>query len=226
MKFLRFIKKALRRYLLVGVIVTVPFVVTLKFLLFFIDYLDNLLAIEQGRFLWVIPVEFHPDFVFGFHVRGLGVVFTFVVILIVGILSRNYFGHLLIRWGDRIVGRIPLARVVYNVVKEFLETYVSMDKEHYARVVLVEFPRKGIYTIGLVTGVPIEEIKAHMGEKVLNVFVPTSPSPVNGFYLAVPEKELIDLDMTVEDAFKVIMSGGLVSPGNTKPSRATHGRRK
>jgi len=212
MKISKVIKTAFKRYFLVGLIVILPIGVTIKFLFFFIDYLDQILEVNNGTFLFFIPEEFHPDFILGFHIPGLGVVFSILIILFVGVFSRNYMGKKLVRWTDQLVGRIPFARVIYNVVKDFLQTYVARDRIQYSRVVLVEFPRKGIYTLGLVTGVATGEVQERTKEKVLNIFVATTPNPTSGFYLMVPEEDVVDLKMTIEDAFKLIMSGGLVSP--------------
>ncbi len=214
MKPTSLIRKTFRRYFLVGVIVLLPFVVTFKFFMFFIESLNSILEVQNGRFLYVIPSEFHPDFLLGVHIPGLGLIFTLVIILTVGMLSRNYFGRRLLRWGDNMMARIPLGRVIYKVVKQILQTFSSGQMSQFSKVVLVEFPRKGVHSIGFVTGTATGEVQEKTKETVINVFVPTTPNPTSGFLIMVPEDDVTLLEMSIEDAFKLIVSGGMVTPDN------------
>jgi len=226
MKISDVIKHAFKRYFLIGLIVTVPFIVTVKFLFFIIDSMDQILAINRGRWLFVIPEKLHPDHILGFHLPGLGVVFTVLIILGIGILSRNYFGNQMIKWSERMMERLPGGRVIYKVVKEILQTYVNKDRSNYSRVVLIEYPRKGIHTLALVTGVAAGEVQEKTGKKMINVFIPTTPNPTSGFYLMVAESEAITLDFTIEEAFKLIMTAGMTAVERKKPELKQSGHSK
>ncbi|MFH1262290.1 MAG: DUF502 domain-containing protein [Pseudomonadota bacterium] len=213
MRFWKGIRKAFRGYFLIGLIVVLPFAVTIKFLIFLVDYFDGILAISHGRFLYVVPATLHPDFLLGLHVPGLGIVVTLAVLLLVGATSRNYFGKKLISVGDSTITRIPLLRVVYKIVKDVTQTYSKRDRKPFNSAALIEYPKAGSYTIAFVTGETSEVIRAAAGQpRMLNLFVPTTPNPTSGFCLMVPEDKVQKLDMTVEEAFKIIISGGMVSP--------------
>lgn len=216
MKFSKIIKVTFRKYFLVGLIVLVPFVVTIKFLIFIVNYFDGILHIKNGYFLYIIPEQFHPNRLLGFHIPGLGIFITIFFIITVGILSRNILGRRLIHMGDLLINKIPLVRTIYKVVKEALETYAASSNSRYSRVVLIQYPRQGLYTMAFVTGEAIRELQNQTAEKVINVFVPTTPNPTSGFYLMVPEKDAIPLQLTIEDAFKLIVSGGVVSPDRSR----------
>ncbi len=203
--------KVLRRYFLVGLIVTLPFVIASTILYVLIDYLDQILVIRNGRWLFFIPERFHPDVLLGFHVIGLGFIFIFTMILIVGVISRSYLGRKFFGLGDWIIARVPIARTIYNIAKEILQTYANREKTQFSKVVLLEYPRLGIYSLGFVTGIAVDEIQKRTSQKVVNVFVPTSPNPTSGYFLMLPEKDITVLDMQVDEAFRLIISAGAVS---------------
>jgi uncharacterized membrane protein len=206
-----FIRDIFRKYFVVGLIVVLPFAITIKFLFFIVDYFDQTLEVRHGRFLYVIPQEFHPDYFLGVHIPGLGVAFTVLIILLVGILSRYYFGTRLISAGESAMNRIPMLRAIYRMVKEILRTYSSRSGSQFSRVVLIEYPRTGIHTLAFVTGTATGELADKKSDPMLNIFVPTTPNPTSGFYLLIPESQTRTLNLTVEAAFKIIISGGIVS---------------
>ena len=213
MKLGKGFRKAFRRYFLIGLIVFLPFAITIKFLIFIIKYFDSILEVSQGRFLYIIPASLHPDALIGIHIPGLwGAIFTILLILLCGALSRNYFGKRVIGYGDTAITRIPRVRVVYGVVKDAIQTFSKRDKSHFSKVVLIEYPRPGIYTLAFVTGDTSNEVQKAVGQKMINIFLPTTPNPTSGFYLMIPENKATPLSMSVEDAFKTIISGGMVSP--------------
>lgn len=212
MKVWQSIRKGSRKYLLVGLIVSLPFVVTIKFLIFIVDYFDGILAISNERFLYILPAFLHPDRLLHVHVPGLGLILTILFLFLVGVLSRNFFGRYLIDIGDRTLARVPLAGAVYKIVKELTNTYSKRDKTKFSRVVLIEYPRRGIYAMAFVTGGSAPKFEKLTEEKSLNVFLPTTPNPTSGFYLIIPEKETMELDVSVEQAFKLIVSAGMVPP--------------
>jgi len=123
----------------------------------------------------------------------------------------NFLGKKLLSLGEKIIARIPLVKAIYNPIKQILEAIFSMEAKSFRRVVLIEYPRKGIFTMAFVTGVARGEIQAKTKHNVLNVFVPTTPNPTSGFYLMVPDEEVTELDLTVEEAFRLIVSGGMAS---------------
>jgi uncharacterized membrane protein len=212
MKLWAAIRRAFRKYFLIGLLVFLPFAITIKFLIFVVEYFDDLLAFKNGRFLFAIPERFHPDFLMGIHVPGLGILLTVILILLLGALSRNYLGKRLISFGDSTIIRIPVLRAVYKVVRDAIATYSKRDRKRFSKVVLIEYPRPGIYTIAFVTGEAMAEVEKLTSEKMLSIFLPTTPNPTSGFYLMIPASKAVELKMSVEDALKLIISGGMVSP--------------
>ena len=184
--------------------VTIPFGLTVYILVFLISLMDGLLSI--------IPTRLHPDQVLGFHIPGLGVIFTLILIMVMGLTTRSILGRRFLLWGEAVVYRIPLVRGIYQALKQIVHAMMSTKGESFKRVVLVEFPRKGLYTVAFVTGIASGEVQEKTAERCINLFIPTTPNPTSGFYMMVPENEVIRLDMSVEEAFKLIMSGGLVTP--------------
>jgi len=226
MKLINFTIGAFKRYFLIGLIVLLPFAVAFNFILFIIRHLDAVLESDRGRFLYILPDSLHPDNILGFHIPGLGIIFLLVIILLTGVLSRNFFGKKLIEWSEALFARIPVIRLIYNAVKEIILTYVRRDKSRFSKVVMIEYPRRGLYTLAFVTGVAVGEIQRKTKEKVINLFVPTTPNPTSGFYIMIPEAEAIVLDLTIEDAFKLIVSGGMVSPEHLNAEPANHAAKR
>ncbi|MCE9624277.1 MAG: DUF502 domain-containing protein [Deltaproteobacteria bacterium] len=157
-----------------------------------------------------IPQRFHPEQILGHDIPGIGLLLALVVILITGMFTRLYLGKKLVALGDKIFDRIPLGRGIYKAIKQFLNTIAGDSEKTFRRVVMVEFPTQGSYMIGFVTGAASGETQLKTEEKVFNVFVPTTPNPTTGFLFLMPERKLTPLEMSVEDAFKLIVSGGVV----------------
>jgi uncharacterized membrane protein len=208
---MKLISNAFKKYFLVGLIVILPFFVTVKFILFFTDYFDEVLAVERGRFLYLIPERFHPEKLVGFPIPFLGAALAISLILLVGVLSRNFLGRVFISWGDKAISRVPGARVIYNLVKQITDTFVKKDKAKFNRVVLIQYPRPGLHTLAFVTGVPPAQLQKKFETKMLNLFVPTTPNPTSGFYLLVPETDVVNVELTVEEAFRLVVSCGIAS---------------
>jgi uncharacterized membrane protein len=164
----------------------------------------------MDRILGVLPSRFHPDTYLPFPIPGLGVIFTLAIIQLVGLLSANLLGRRVVKTYEKILDRIPVVRGVYLAVKQLLEQILSPNSDRFRRAVLVEYPRRGIYSIGFVTGLGAGTLQENTPEKVLNIFVPTTPNPTSGYYLLVPEDQAKPLDLTVEQAFKLIVSAGMV----------------
>lgn len=189
-------KTQLRKSFFTGLLVVIPISVTIYILVFLIGILNNLL-----------PFSFLP--------YGTGLVLTIILITLVGFMTSNLIGKRLIDMGEKFISSIPLVKNVYAAVKQISDAMLSAKGKNFRRVVLIEYPRKGIYTLAFVTGVSRGEVQDKTQSNVINLFVPTTPNPTSGFYLMVPDTDVIDLDMSVEDAFKLLISGGMVSSGNT-----------
>jgi uncharacterized membrane protein len=205
-------RKTLKNIFITGIIAIIPVGVTLYIFFFLINMMDKLLNI--------IPPRFHPDQVFPFHIPGLGIVFTIILILIVGIIVQSYIGKQFVHLGEWIVSKIPFVNGIYNAVKKLVESILGDKGQSFKKVALIEYPRKGLYSVAFVTGMSEGEIQEKTVGRSVNLFVPTTPNPTSGFYIMIPESDVIDLDMTVEEAFTLIISGGMISP----PSRTKNVR--
>ncbi len=197
-------KKKLKQIFLTGLAVTVPIGLTLYILFFLIDIMDSLLKI--------IPLRYHPDTLLGIHIPGLGTIVTVILIFICGLITASYVGNRIVQSGEDLLYRIPFVRTIYQAIKRFSDTMVMDRRSSFKRVVLVEFPRKGLYAIGFVTGKPDLEFKKGPGDNYASVFLPTTPNPTSGYLIIVPEDELIEVHMSVEEALTYIISVGIVTP--------------
>jgi uncharacterized membrane protein len=206
------IRRSLGRYLVAGVLTFAPIGITIWAIAWIIQWLDSLLLPRVIRLLFP-DLETPPNLPF------VGAIFTLFVILLFGVVARHLFGREIVRLWERLLSKVPVARNIYAAVKQLLDAiFVSGSQSNFRRVVLVEYPRKGVYAIAFTTGparAPFGQVPA---EDLVNVFVPTTPNPTSGFYLLVPETELTPLDITVEQAFKLVMSAGLVAPEESTPS--------
>jgi uncharacterized membrane protein len=205
------VKNKLKNAFLAGLAVAIPIGLTIYILIFLIDLMDGLLR--------VIPPDYHPDRFLGVRIPGLGVIATVVLIFTAGFLTTSYLGGKFFRFAEALVERIPLVRGIYQAIKQIVQTMVSKEGQSFKRVVLVEFPRPGLYTVAFVTGVTTGELKDKTGGNCINLFVPTTPNPTSGYYVMVPEDGVTDLEMSVEEAFKLIISGGMIAPTENKELR-------
>ncbi len=211
------IKRFLRANLIAGILFLTPLVATFLTLRVVVRWMD--------KSLLLLPPEFRPEAYLPFKIPGLGIVLVLVVLLLTGLLVRNLLGRKLVELWDAVLGRIPFVSNFYKAVKQLVETIFRGSGRDFKRVVLIEYPRHGLYTLAFVTGVAIGEIQQKTEKRVLNVFVPTTPNPTSGFYLMVPEQDIIPLEMGVEDAFKVLISGGILNPEaerNKKNTKTTN----
>jgi len=188
-----------KRSLITGILVITPLAVTLWILYNLFERADSLLGVLISRVL-------------GKHVPGLGILLLIFLVLATGVLARNYIGKKLIGWGDLILFRIPLFNKIYIALRQIFEVFLGERKTVFQRVVLFQYPRKGIYSIGFVTSDSEGEIQVKTEQKIVNVFLPTTPNPTSGFLLFIPEDDLIALDMSVEEGIKLVISGGAVAP--------------
>lgn len=204
--------KTLRRYLAAGIIIWVPLIVTVLVIRFLINLMD--------RSLLLLPPGYRPDALLGLHIPGLGVLLTIVVLLVTGTLGANLFGRRIVGFWESIMSRIPLVRSIYSGAKQVAETLLSDGSTSFKRVYLVQYPRKGVWSMCFQTSTNLEEIQGRTAEEVICVFVPTTPNPTSGFILFVPRSDLIELDMSVDEGLKMIISLGVVVPRWRNPEAA------
>ncbi|MDH4226519.1 MAG: DUF502 domain-containing protein [Deltaproteobacteria bacterium] len=197
-------RKLIRDYFVTGLLIVIPFYLAVYVLSLIVGAMDSLLN--------YLPEASRPETYLGFKIPGLGVIFTVVLIFGVGLVAKNFLGNKLVGLSEWIIERMPIMNSIYKGSKQFLETFFSKESTGFQKVVLVEYPRKGMYGMGFVTGKAKGEVQYKTKEDTVNVFIPTTPNPTSGFYFAVPEREIIELDMSVEDAFKLVISGGMVVP--------------
>jgi uncharacterized membrane protein len=198
--------KHLRTYLVTGLLIWVPLVITLFILTLLVDFMDQTLLL--------LPENFRPETLLGFRIPGLGAVLAAAVLLLTGLLVTNIVGRKLVDFWESLLNRIPLVRSVYSAAKSFAEMVLTNNTQSFKQVLLIEYPRKGIYSMGFQTAGTgsLGEIQQRTGEEVICVFVPTTPNPTSGFIMFVPKQDVIFLDMAVEDAIKMVVSLGVVVP--------------
>ncbi len=195
---------ALRRYIMAGLLVWLPLGVTILVVKMLVDLMD--------RSLLLLPARYQPEQLLGMHIPGLGVIVAVTVVLSTGIVVANLFGRKLVTAWESLLARIPLVRSVYSAVKQIAETMFSSNGQSFRKVLLVEYPRKGLWTLAFQTGTEVGEAQRKTGREVINIYVPTTPNPTSGFFLMVPREEVVELDMSVDEGLRMIISMGAVVP--------------
>ena len=196
--------KHFRRYLVAGILVWLPIGVTVFLLRILIGLMD--------RTLLLLPEKFRPETLFGFAIPGLGFVLTIIVLLLTGVLAANIVGRSMVGLWESMLDRIPIVRSIYSGAKNFAEIVFSDSNHSFKRVLLIEYPRKGLYSLAFQTSSQLGEVQGRTGEDVICTFVPTTPNPTSGFIIVVPRKDVTVLDMEVDEALKMIISLGVVVP--------------
>lgn len=194
----------LRKYLIAGILVWLPLGVTVLVVKLFVDLMD--------RTLLLIPPEYSPEILFGFSIPGFGVIISIIIILFTGMIAANILGSRLVSLWEGILSRIPIVRSVYSAVKQLAETLFSPSGQSFRKVLMIEYPRRGLWTLAFQTGTDVGEAQLKTGEEVVNVYVPTTPNPTSGFFLMVPKKDIVELDMSVDEGLKMIISMGVMVP--------------
>jgi len=197
-------KNTIKKIFLTGIVALIPIGVTVYVLFFIVKMM--------GKLMNIIPPRYQPDQLLSLHIPGLDILITIVLIFIIGLITKSYIGNKVVGWGEFILGKIPIVRTIYNGVKILVEAIFGEKSESFKRVVLIEYPRKGLYSIAFVTGIAKGEVQEKTAQRCINIFLPTTPNPTSGFYLMVPEADAINLDMTVDEAFTLIISGGVFTP--------------
>ena len=196
--------KHLRRYLVAGLLVWIPLGVTIFILKVLIGLMD--------RSLLLIPQQYRPEEWLGFSVPGLGLILTLLVLLVTGLLAANIVGRSMVGLWESLLDRIPVVRSVYSAAKNFTEIVFSDSGQSFKKVLLIEYPRKGIYSLAFQTATNLGEVQGRMGEQMVCTFVPTTPNPTSGYIIIVPKKDIIELDMEIDEALKMIISLGVIIP--------------
>lgn len=199
----------LRAYLFTGILVTAPVMIT-----FFVAY--KLIVFIDVAVNRVLPPQFKPDNFLPFTVPGLGIIILVVALTLIGMFAAGFLGKFFLRLGEWIVYKMPFISSVYSVLKQIFETFLSNKSNAFKQVVLLEYPRKGIWILGFVSTDTEGEVKEHLQTEMINVFIPTTPNPTSGFLIFVPKSDVVPLDMSVEDGIKFVISGGIVSPEEHK----------
>ena len=209
------LKRRFRNVFITGLLITLPIALTYFILQFLFKNLDSLSPVFTQ-----VLIDLGAPIPEGYRIPALGLVITLLIILIVGWFTTNFFGKRLISLGESIVGRIPFVRRIYKGTKQVVQSIAHADTSAFRKVVLLEFPRRGMLAIGFVTGESRGEVQQYTREDVLNVFVPTMPNPTSGFLIFAPPDELTEVDMSIEDGIKYVVSGGIVSTEGLKLTEA------
>ena len=194
--------KPLRSYLLAGLVVWLPILVTFVVLRFIVDLLDKTLSL--------LPHAYQPEQLIGMHLPGLGVLLSLVLLLITGIVATNFLGQRLMTWSEAVLDKIPLVRSIYNATKQVIQAIFATNSQAFRKVLLVEYPRKGMWSIAFQTGAAPSDVATHTGVEMVSVFIPTTPNPTAGFLMMVPKSETVEMSMSTEAALKFIISLGVM----------------
>ncbi|MBC7598766.1 MAG: DUF502 domain-containing protein, partial [Polaromonas sp.] len=192
---------AIRRWLLAGLLVLVPLAVTVWLLNWIIGTLDQTLQI--------LPGDWHPDKLLGFHIPGFGVLLALAIVLSIGAVATNFLGKKLVSWWDALLSRIPIVRSIYSSVKQVSDTLFSENGNAFRKALLVQWPRAGVWTIGFQTGMPGGDVINHLQGEYLSVYVPTTPNPTGGYFVMLPKADCIELKMSVDEALTYVISMGV-----------------
>lgn len=185
-----------------------PILVTFALLRFIVDLLDQTIAL--------LPSSYQPVTLFGVHVPGLGVFLSLFVLLVTGVVATNFFGQKLVRWSESILDKIPLVRSIYNTSKQVIQAVFATNSQAFRKVMLIEYPRKGIWSIAFQTGAAHKEVSDHTGVEMIAIFIPTTPNPTSGFLMMVPKADAIELSMSIDEALKFVISLGVMQASNNK----------
>ncbi|MCU7811383.1 MAG: DUF502 domain-containing protein [Candidatus Thiodiazotropha sp. (ex Notomyrtea botanica)] len=194
----------LRRYLVAGLLVWLPLVATFFVIRLLVNWMDQSLLL--------LPEAYRPDGLLGFHLPGLGVVLSLLILLLTGLVAANLFGRKLVSLWEHLLSRIPLVRSVYSAVKQMVETMFSDNGKSFRKVVLVEFPRRGMWTLAFLTSDEQGPVQQATGQEVISVYVPTTPNPTGGYFVLVPKGDVREIDLSVDDGLKLLLSMGAVNP--------------
>ena len=197
----------LRNYLISGLLFWIPLILTIIVIKFFLEFINSL-----------VPQEYLPEAIFNLDtsIPGSGIILLFLIILITGILVTNILGRRLVALWEKLLNRIPGFRNIYNILKKVSDTVLNTSSQSFKKAFLIQYPSRGIWVIAFQSGDYKGEAESIIGEETINLFVPTTPNPTSGFFVLIPKKDAFELDISVEDAFKLVISAGVVTPNSVK----------
>ena len=202
----------LRAYFLAGVLVTAPVAITFYIVWLIVSFVDD-------RVSGLMPERYNPETYLPFGIPGLGLLIAVLALILIGAATAGYLGRVIVRINDAALARMPVVRSIYGATKQIFETVLAQKSTAFRQVCLVEYPRHGVWTLGFITGTTVGEVQERTSDEVVNVFLPTTPNPTSGFLLFVPSQDIILLDMSIEDGIKMVISGGIVTPPDTRAER-------
>lgn len=204
----------MKRYFVTGLLIWIPLAITVWVL--------NLLVSTMDQTLLLIPEEWRTEGWLGIHVPGMGVVLTVMVVFLTGLFTRNIIGQRLVRFWEGLLSRIPVVKSIYYSVKQVSDTLFSDSGQAFRKALLVQYPRHGSWTIAFLTGQPGGDVANHLQGDYVSVYVPTTPNPTSGFFLMMPRADVVELDISVDEALKYIISMGVVAPPEKAPTAQTY----
>jgi uncharacterized membrane protein len=195
----------MKKYLITGLLIWIPLAITIWVL--------DLIVSAMDQTLLLLPPQYQPQALFGHQIPGLGALLTVVVVFVTGALASNILGRRLLRFWESILGRIPVVKTIYSGVKQVSDTLFAPGGQAFSKALLVQYPREGSWTIAFLTGQPGGGVANHLHGEYLSIYVPTTPNPTSGFFLMMRKADVIELEMSVEEALKYVISMGVVPPG-------------
>jgi uncharacterized membrane protein len=201
----------MKRYFITGLLIWIPLGITILVLNWLISTMDHSLDL--------LPAQLRPEALWGFHIPGFGAVLTVLVVFVTGLLAANLIGQRLVRFWEGVLARIPVVKSIYYGVKQVSDTVLSDTGQAFRKVLLVQYPRAGSWTIAFQTGRPGGDVVNHLRGEYVSVYVPTTPNPTSGFFLMMPSSDVVELDMSVDEALKYVISMGVVAPAVGEPPK-------
>lgn len=200
----------MKKYFITGLLIWIPLVITFMVMAWIVNSLDQILLL--------LPNGMHPREVFGFNIPGAGVLFSLLIVFATGLVAANVIGQKLVQLWEAILARIPVVKSIYYSVKQVSDTLFSSNGQAFRKALLVQYPREGAWTIAFLTGKPGGDTARHLKGDYVSVYVPTTPNPTSGFFLMMPTADVVELDMSVDEALKYIISMGVVAPPLRRPA--------
>ncbi|HMM53570.1 MAG TPA: DUF502 domain-containing protein [Candidatus Desulfobacillus sp.] len=194
----------MKKYFITGLLIWVPLAITAWVLALIVQTMDQTLLL--------LPAAIRPENLLGVYIPGFGVIATLLVVFLTGLITANFIGQRLLRFWEGVLSRIPVVKSVYYSVKQVSDTLFTSNGEAFRKALLIQYPRQGVWTIAFQTGQPGGDVANHLDSDCISVYVPTTPNPTSGFFLMLPRKDVIELDMSVDEALKYIISMGVVAP--------------